>query len=43
MHLRFSAQAFDVGRVLALIGADGTPECFVIREDGAEAEGKHSG
>jgi hypothetical protein len=42
MHLSFAAQALYMCRVLALIGADGTAQCFVIGEDGAEAEGKNS-
>jgi hypothetical protein len=32
-----------VRRVLALIGADGAAQCFIIGKDGAEAEGKYGG
>jgi hypothetical protein len=42
MHLGFAAQALYMRRVLALVGADGTAQGFVIGEDGAEAEGKNS-
>ena len=41
MHLGFAAQAFHVRRVLALIGADGAAERFIIGEDSTEAEGKY--
>jgi hypothetical protein len=43
MHLGFAAQAFHMRRVLALVGADGAAQCFVIGKDGAEAERKDSG
>jgi hypothetical protein len=43
MHLGFAAKALYMRRVLTLIGADGATQCFVISEDGAEAERKNSG
>ena len=43
VHFGFAAEAFDIGEELALVGADGATEGFVIGENGAEAEGKDGG
>jgi hypothetical protein len=43
MHLGFAAQALHMRRVLALIGANGAAQRFIIGEDGTEAEGKYGG
>jgi hypothetical protein len=43
MHFGFAAEALYMRCVLALIGADGAAERFVIGEDGAKAERKNSG
>ena len=43
MHLGFSVEAFKIGLELALIGADGFAEAFIVLKDGAEAEGEDGG
>jgi hypothetical protein len=43
MHFRLAVKALQVALKLALIGADGLSESFVVLEDGAEAEGKDGG
>src|ERR1700742_3189142 len=43
VHFRLPSQALNMCHVLALVGADGTSQGFVIRKDRAEAEGKNSG
>jgi hypothetical protein len=43
VHLGLAAEFIDVALKLALVGADGLAEGFVVVEDGAEAEGKNRG
>ncbi len=43
VHLGLAAQLVDVAEELTLVGANGLAEHFVVREDGAEPEGKYGG
>jgi len=43
VHLRFAPQLVDVALELALVGADGLAQAFIVGEDGAESEGQHGG
>ncbi len=43
VHFGLAAQLVDVAQELALVGADGLAQAFVVVEDGAETEGQHGG
>ena len=43
VHLGFASELVNVAKELALIGADGFAEAFVVVEDGSKAEGQHRG
>ncbi len=43
VHLGFATETVEVGQELALVGANGAAQGFVIGEHRAEAEGKHRG
>jgi hypothetical protein len=43
VHLRLAAKLVDVTQKLALVGANGLAQDFIVAENGSKSEGKHRG